>query len=74
MAPLEPELTAPALPVNALLAGQVVPPALRVQPGNRVRTYSLALSGGSLTVPGPLRKKKSASGFVSSLRWLEINT
>src|SRR5207237_7058787 len=32
----------------------------------RVRMYSRALSGGSFTVPGPLRTKTSPSGAVSS--------
>src|SRR5882672_12903901 len=39
------------------------------QPGddpNRVRMYSLVLSGDSFTVPGPLRTKKSPSGFAST--------
>jgi len=31
--------------------------------GNRVRMYSLALSVGSFTVPGPLRTKKSPPGY-----------
>jgi len=34
--------------------------------GKRVRMYSRALSGGSLTVPGPLRTKKSPSGVAST--------
>ncbi len=34
--------------------------------GNRVRMYSRALSGGSFTVPGPLRTKKSPSGIAST--------
>ncbi len=33
--------------------------------GNRVRTYSRALSGASFTVPGPLLTKKSPSGADS---------
>ena len=33
---------------------------------NRVSTYSSALSGGSFTIPGPLRTKKSK---VVLLRW-----
>jgi hypothetical protein len=34
---------------------------------NRVRMYSLVLSGGSFTVHGPLRTKKSPSGVLSML-------
>src|SRR4029079_19386986 len=33
--------------------------------GKRVRMYSFALSGGSRTLPGPLRTKKSPSGAPS---------
>src|SRR6266403_788566 len=39
------------------------------QPGddpNRVRIYSFVFSGDSFTVPGPLRTKKSPSGFAST--------
>jgi hypothetical protein len=37
----------------------------RTRRQNRVRIYSFALLGGSLTVPGPLRTKKSPSSTAS---------
>jgi hypothetical protein len=47
-------------------ADGVAEAAVDTPPGKRVRMYSLVLSGGSLTAPGPLRTKKSPSGVASN--------